>query len=287
MDSILSVRINEGLKEKFLKLAEEQGVNNKEFMDVIIKAYELNKASCDVDYIKNDVEELQIITKRILDIYVNIIDKNKLKSLELTNNFKNTLNEEQTTLKNLKDGNDKTLVELNDIKLKNKNLEEKLTEYTRLVTKSKETLNEYKDLNTMLKDKNEELMKYKSESEDLKLLNEKIKEDLTESIKASQNYSNQLQSERIDNSSVRKQLEEIAIYYEKKLKEQFDDFNKKLSLREHEFKLFEQKKLIEKDEEYRERIWALKSQFEDRVTTLISEKETLLSKFSTIYTQKE
>lgn len=37
MDSILSVRINEEVKEKFIKLAEEQGVNNKEFLDLIIK----------------------------------------------------------------------------------------------------------------------------------------------------------------------------------------------------------------------------------------------------------
>ena len=87
MDSILSVRINEEVKEKFIKLAEEQGVNNKEFLDLIIKSYEMNKVTADVDFVRNDIEELQAIVKRVVDIYINIIDKSKLRTTELINNF--------------------------------------------------------------------------------------------------------------------------------------------------------------------------------------------------------
>ena len=69
MDSILSVRINEDLKNKFLSLAEEAGTNNKEFMDLIIRSYEMNKTASKTEYVKDDVDELQNIIARIMSIY--------------------------------------------------------------------------------------------------------------------------------------------------------------------------------------------------------------------------
>jgi len=137
MDSILSVRINDELKEKFLRLAEDHGVNNKEFMDVIIKSYEVNKASCDVDYIKNDIDELQIIIKRVLDIYINIIEKNKIRSLELTNKFKLTLADEHTKSGKLAEEGINLGKEVHDLNVDNKNLKETVKEYKNLLIKEK------------------------------------------------------------------------------------------------------------------------------------------------------
>ncbi len=54
MDSILSVRISEELKEKFQSLAEVEGINNKEFMDLIIRNYELNKAATGTEHNKEN-----------------------------------------------------------------------------------------------------------------------------------------------------------------------------------------------------------------------------------------
>ena len=40
-DAVLSVRIDEELKQKFLVLAQENGINNKELMEVMVSQFEL------------------------------------------------------------------------------------------------------------------------------------------------------------------------------------------------------------------------------------------------------
>ena len=44
-DAILSVRINEELKDKFVTLAQSSGINNKEFMEQLVSVYELNNTA--------------------------------------------------------------------------------------------------------------------------------------------------------------------------------------------------------------------------------------------------
>ncbi|MEG1255671.1 hypothetical protein [Clostridium sp.] len=280
MDSILSVRINDDLKEKFLTLAEEHGVNNKEFMDVIIKSYEVNKVSCDVDYIKNDLDELQIIIKRVLDIYINIIEKNKIKSLELTNNFKLTLDDEHIKSNKLEEEGINLEKKVHVLNLDNKNLKETINEYKNLLIKEKDNLREYKDLNIMLKEKNTKLTEYKNASEKLELLNQGLKEDLTLSIKKTEGYLNQIERVSEEKILIDRQLAETKSFYENKLREQEINHDKKISLIEQELNLLQQQKLLQKEEEYREKIWILKSQFDDKIATLISDKENLLLKLS-------
>jgi len=233
-----------------------------------------------VDYIKNDIDELQIITKRVLDIYINIIEKNKIRSLELTNNFKLTLADEHTKSGKLTEESINLGKEVHALNLDNKNLKETVKEYKNLLIKEKDDLKEYKELNILLKEKNKELMECKNTSEKLELLNQGLKEELTLSIKEAEGYSNQIERAREDKILGERQLSETKSFYESKLREQEIDHNKKSSLIKQELNLLQQQKLLQKEEEYREKIWILKSQFDDKIATLISDKENLLLKIS-------
>jgi len=71
MDTTFSVRINDDLKSKFNELAQKEGINNKEFMEQVIKFYELNSIKDSNLNISDDITELQDITSRIVDIYKN------------------------------------------------------------------------------------------------------------------------------------------------------------------------------------------------------------------------
>ncbi|MEG2353112.1 MAG: hypothetical protein RSB70_00550 [Clostridium sp.] len=82
-DTIFSVRIDEEMKIKFADTAKIMGINNKDFMELLISNYELNKLTEKSTLnIQSDVSELQHITKRMLDIYLNLIDKINLSEKE-------------------------------------------------------------------------------------------------------------------------------------------------------------------------------------------------------------
>ena len=42
-DTVLSVRIDEELKQRFIELAQETGVNNKDLMQLLVAQFELNQ----------------------------------------------------------------------------------------------------------------------------------------------------------------------------------------------------------------------------------------------------
>lgn len=83
-----SVRMEQDDKERLLQLIQESGRSNKEFMSVLLSAYELNKAKIEIPDIAKDIEGLQAVIQRINDYYVNIgkriEDVQKTKDIEFT-----------------------------------------------------------------------------------------------------------------------------------------------------------------------------------------------------------
>lgn len=87
-NNMFSVRLEEQDKEKLLQMMQESGRSNKEFMGVLLSAYELNKAKIEIPDLAKDIEGLQALTQRINDYYVNIgkriEDTQKSKDLQYT-----------------------------------------------------------------------------------------------------------------------------------------------------------------------------------------------------------
>lgn len=280
MDSILSVRISEDIKEKFQKLAEEEGINNKEFMDLIIKNYEVNKAVTNVDFIRNDVEELQNIVKRIFDIYINMIEKNKTKTLEIKNNFSSTLVDEKIENEKLKEGINSLGEDLNNLKLENKRLNESLSEYKNLLNKEKEDCKGIKELNVMLKDKIDALNNYKERADELQQKNIELNENLSLTMREKEGYLNGLNNASKINESLENQINELKITHEEKLKDMTNNFQREITIKDNEMQLYSQKILIQKEQEYRDEIWNLRSNYDEKISKLISDKENLLLKIA-------
>lgn len=280
MDSILSVRINEEVKEKFIKLAEEQGVNNKEFLDLIIKSYEINKATADVDFVRNDIEELQTIIKRVVDIYINIIDKSKLRTTELINNFNLTIGEEKERTEGyvLEISNMKK--QLEELKNENKELKTSNKELQTTLSKEKEAIKESREMNSILKEKLTDFNRYKEENGSLKeqaAASDKelaalqgnfydIKQEFEKSINENQQLKDKI-NEIVGNNHI--QVEELKLAHEGKLK-----------LKENEMTLRQQQEILQKEQELRQEIWDLKAKYDEKISSLIKEKEELLFKIT-------
>ncbi len=278
MDSILSVRISEELKEKFQGLAEVEGINNKEFMDLIIRNYELNKATTGTDFIKSDVEELQSIIKRILDIYINMIEKSKVKNSEVINSFKGTLEEETNKSEKLKGNIESVKKELEDLKSHNKELKDSLKEYKELLEKEREDIRGYKELNLMLKDKVNELTAYKNEAESLRVINRNMEENLKNLEREKESFTNKLNEELKHSTALEEQTKNMKSSYENNIKQITEEFNRELRLKDNEIRISTQKEVLQKEEEYRKEIWSMKSHYDDKISKLMDAKEQLLLK---------
>ncbi len=278
MDSILSVRISEELKEKFQSLAEVEGINNKEFMDLIIRNYELNKATTGTDFIKSDVEELQSITKRILDIYINMIEKSKVKNSEVINSFKATLEEETNKSEKLKGNIEGVKKELENLKSHNKELKDSLKEYKDLLEKEREDIRGYKELNLMLKDKVNELTAYKNEAESLRVINRNVEENLKKLEREEESLTNKLNEELNHSIALEDEIQDMKSSYENNIKQITEGFSRELRLKDDEIRISMQKEVLQKEEEYRKEIWSMKSHYDDKISKLMDDKEQLLLK---------
>lgn len=278
MDSILSVRINEEVKEKFVKLAEEQGVNNKEFLDLIIKSYEINKATADVDFVRNDIEELQSIVKRVVDIYINIIDKSKLRTTELINNFNLTIGEEKERTEGYALEISNMKKQLEELKNENKELKTSNKELSTALSKEKEAIKESREMNSILKEKLNDFNRYKEENASLKEHASASYKELTALQGQFYDIKQEFEKSINENQQLKDKINEIIKSNNIQVEELKTAHEGQLKLRENEVTLKQQQEILQKEQELRQEIWDLKAKYDEKISSLIKEKEELLFK---------
>lgn len=88
-DVPFTTRLTNETREKLERLADETGLNKKEFIEKMIQQYELYAVSEKTPLISADLKELSIITKRITDIYINIGDRITTIQNETEQKYKN------------------------------------------------------------------------------------------------------------------------------------------------------------------------------------------------------
>lgn len=282
MDSILSVRINEEVKEKFIKLAEEQGVNNKEFLDLIIKSYEMNKVTADVDFVRNDIEELQAIVKRVVDIYINIIDKSKLRTTELINNFNLSIGEEKEKTEGFTLEISNMKKQLEELKSENKDLKNSGKELQVALSKEKEAIKESRDMNSILKEKLTDFNRYKEENENLKKNATASEKELAAFQSELYDIKQELEKYISENQQLKDKINEIIKSNHLHVEELKSSYEGQLKMKENELSLKLQQEILQKEQGLRQEIWDLKAKYDEKISSLIKEKEELLFKISKI-----
>lgn len=282
MDSILSVRINEDLKNKFIKLAEEEGINNKEFMDLIIRSYEINKTSTGIDYIKSDVDELQSITKRMLDIYINIVEKSKVRSTESTNAYKMEIEKSVELINKLEKDKEDLKNKIETLKEELNLSNEKTSKKEEAIIELSDNIKEYKDMNELLKVKikdfesiKEQYISLEEDRDELKLKYSELKNQNEKYLKDINRYTEQINKleKQVDAS------DEINKIKTENLKE---ELSRRYTLKEDELTLKYKKDIFQLEEKHKEEIWNLKSHYEEKLAKLGEDKELLLDKLSKI-----
>lgn len=72
---VFSIKVSAEVKEKLKSLIESSGLQTKDFIEQMVKIYEINTSKEIFPQFTGDIEELHAITKRIYDIYLGIIER--------------------------------------------------------------------------------------------------------------------------------------------------------------------------------------------------------------------
>ena len=108
MVSTWSAKIEDEQKENLQNLIDESGLSAKDFLESLISIYELNKSKVHIKEISEDITEVQQLTLRMTNIFINVAERiesiksfaeaDKIKSLEERQNIISTLTEKVSIL---------------------------------------------------------------------------------------------------------------------------------------------------------------------------------------------
>ena len=276
MDAILSVRISDELKQKFNELAQSEGINNKELMEQVVKYYELNRAREEDSNMSEDIKELQTITSRMADIYINIVERNNIKTLEIKNVHRNELVDKNTEVQKLEG----EILLLKEENKKIKTLEIDLSDGKHIHKELQENIKSLKTFNNMQSEKiititesNEKYIKYKDEIVILKIEQNKLTNDnmkLNNNLLNKSNEVDKLINELDDLKQINKnEIEELVV----KSKEDIEI--------QRERSIFQMDKEVLKLKEIQQlKIQQLQEEFNNRINGLLIEKEQAAEKFN-------
>ncbi|MCB2299353.1 hypothetical protein [Clostridium tagluense] len=281
MDAILSVRISDELKQKFNELAQSEGINNKELMEQVVKYYELNRAREEDSNMSEDIKELQTITSRMADIYINIVERNNIKALEVKNIHRNELVDKNNDLQKLKE-------EITLLKEENKKintLEKDLSDAKHISKDLQESIKSLKTLNNMQEEKilkltetNEKYIKYRDEIV-------KLKTEQDKSTNENMQLKNELSNKNDEEDRLIKQIDELKQINKSKIGELEIKANQDIEMQRERTSFQMEKEILKLKEEQQLKIQELQESFNDRINKLLIEKEEVAEKFKNMIMQ--
>lgn len=270
-DAVFSVRIDEELKNRFLELAQQNGMNNKDLMQMMLTQFELGQISTGSDQFTQDIDELQRLTKRMADIYINMVERVQLRELENKNKENQQLYQQEEEIEKLKE----QLLQLEEKEQQIQQLKDQVKGLKQEVGLQKEEQRNLKDLNDLLREKNSELEKRFVEVE--------VKIETANSALEELTKLRALIEDKED--EVRRLSSRIRVIEDEK-EEQKDKFLEKMNQNqvamEQEFELLKRKQTLELQElrlllqqEHGEKVEKLKEGYEAKVMSLVEENEGL------------
>ena len=274
-DAVFSVRIDEELKNRFIELAQQNGINNKDLMQLMLTQFELGQISAGSNQFTKDIEELQHLTKRIADIYIHLVEGVQLKELEYKNKENQQLQKQQEEIEKLKEqllqleqkeqqiqqlkdqvkglkqevGVQKVvqriLIELNDLlRQKNSELEKNFVAAEVKIEAANEALEQLTKLKALVDDKEDEMRRLNSQLHRIKDEKEKQKNQFAEELKQKEHGVEQevellKRTQQLELQELRLSLQQD---YNDKIEKLRDDYNTKNSL------------LVEENEQLKQRL---------------------------------
>jgi hypothetical protein len=258
-----SVRMETDDKEKLIELIQESGKSSKEFMGILMGAYELNKVKLDIPEVAEDINHLEALTNQINNVYMNMAKRIQTIDTAKTLQFNKDMEIYKDKIESLKAENEGFKVDkesmaiiLQESSNINEVLKKQVTQFTETMDSNKALIQEYKEKNDTLAGLVTEYKGFKNENETIKIL-------LADSQARNIDLSNKINAKDIEIDSLKSKLEAAAMQAPKEVKRtsELKDFEKEKALLEQE-KLFN-KKMQELQEESNKKISEYQKQAEE------------------------
>lgn len=229
-----AVRMETDDKEKLLELIQESGKSSKEFMGILMGAYELNKVKIDIPEVAEDINHLEALSNQINTIYVNMaqriqtIDAAKAlqfdKDMEIYKSKIESLKTENQRLNIDKEAMETTLEESFNI---SDELKKQVKQLSEIADSNKALILEYKEKNDTLTGLVTEYNAFKNENEAFKSL-------LADSQARNIELGNTIKTKEIEVEGLETKLEAAAVEAQKEVTRfaELKEFEKERSLLE-------------------------------------------------------
>lgn len=209
------VKVTEETKAQLQKALGESGLQGKDFMETLLNTYKMNETKKAIPTVTADLEELQTLTRRINDIYLNMSCRIEC----ITSDQKRTFEDEQQALQeklqqyetkiqelkeNTKELKEKYQTKLNDIN----------GEFTELTTVNQVNQQRIKELEGSIEDLKALNMEYKGKNGTLQGIIEEYKEYKVDI----ENYKRALESKQIQLDEAQKKSGKHYGYWQNCLK---------------------------------------------------------------------
>ena len=244
-----SVRMESEDKEKLMELIQESGKSSKEFMGILMGAYELNKVKMDIPEVAEDINHLEALTNQINNIYVNMAKRIQTIDAAKTLQFNKDMEIYKSKIESLKAENEGFKIDkeamvslLKDSSDISEGLKKQVAQFNEIMDSNKALIQEYKEKNDTLAGLVNEYKGFKNENETLKNL-------LADSQARNTDLSNKINTKDMEIDTLKTKLEAAATETPKEVKRisELKEFEKEKALLEQE-KLFN-KKMQELQEE--------------------------------------
>ena len=251
MAEVWSVKIGDEEKERLSQLIEKSGLSSKDFLSNMITTYELSKVKEATPLLKEDIDELQMITNRINNIYSNIGDRIQTLLNNKERDYEKKIEDKQITISLMNEKNIELSTQREDdrkqiliLKQENEELHKQLINEIEMKETSQSLVMEYKNKICLMEN---DMQEQKVIREENKSLQSKINDIILENEKL-----------QINNTDLKKNIEEMK----KKHEDKITSLNNQLSLQN-------EKEKLKLKEDYQNKIQELQEQYNKKVQELL------------------
>lgn len=267
------VKMPEELKDKMGEMLRDSGMQGKDFIEYLSTLYDSKMAKEKQPLLTQDIEEVETITRRILNIFVNVNERLSITMKDKDGQYESKLDQQQGIMNmlhvkvkeqeneiiGLRESNEQFKKVADEVNSDRVNLENnfvtQVNRLTELLESNKALIEEYRSKNDTLTGLLDEYKQYKEENKEIIRAVEK---EQVEHLK-SKEVLRECQGKVVNLES---RIEEMTVKHQSELTTLTD----KLSI-EHE------KESLKKDRDYQNLIQSIRDEYNQRVKDLLDGRE--------------
>lgn len=292
-----AVRMDEDAKAELIELIEDSGKSNKEFMNVLISTYKLNRAKAEVPSMAEDINHLEALTKQICEVYLGVAkrittieESNKIEFNKELSLYKDKIENLEGVIASLRKDLDINTQEFSNLsslydEAQNQilSLKNSLEDKNKIIGDKINLIDEYKEKNDTLLSMFNDFQKSKDEIETYKELlavSQSKNNNLENTIdKLKFEHENQISKISNDNdiainkltskvNTVNESLSTLKTNYSKEINQLKKDHENELNNLKNSYEYEKNRSLLEQEKNFNTLINNLKIEYSDKIALI-------------------